>query len=278
MQADIPQAEIFGVVSDKMAQMSTNLIIVDNYPINQTQFNSWMKCYPLPLLVLFLEIEDTRERKLGRGRPDDTDVSHTTRKLQFERNTIPIISHMGERVVRLDARKSPRELTQESYKVIRQTFINARINLCDQSLLNVERLTELARLPTKALPFAAGFDIYLTKAIVIPAHKTQVHSVSISVEIPARSVGIIYGRSSISMRGVLTHNGVIDPGYSDSLKIILTNLTSDPIFIDNCLAIAQILIFPIYCPQVVENITLKTGRSGFGSTDKSQDGEIHVCK
>ena len=103
------------------------------------------------------------------------------------------------------------------------------------------RTSELARILTKGSPFSAAYAI-------------AVHSVSISVEIRARSVGIILSRSSIASRGVLIHSGVIDPDAED-LKIIISNLTDDPLFLDNQNAVVQILI--------LLSETTRTGRDGF---------------
>lgn len=253
LDADIPECEIFSIISNQLTKNTTNLVIVDNYPLNRYQLDIWIKCYPLPILVFFLDMEDTKERKKSRGRLDDTDIGYMRRKLQFENDTVPVIDYMKERniVFELDANRTKRELVADAFKIIQRTFIKSNIDFNDRGILTVERHSELARIPTKSSPFSTAYDIYLTKAVIIRPHKTVVHSVSISVEIRARSVGVILSHSSIASRGILIHSGIIDPDAED-LKITISNLTDDTLLLDNQNAVAQIIILPTYCPRVVE--------------------------
>lgn len=266
-ESNIPEDNIFRIVSKKMSSVTTNLTLIDNFPINEIQLDAWLKCYPMPLIVFLLEIAEPRN--LNRGRLDDNPVIQATRKLQFLNQTLPIIGYMEHRqlVIRLDGSKPRRELVQESLNYIRQKFITQNINFCDGTLLITQKQTEASTIPTKKYPFSAGYDISLPKSIIISPHRTEVHSTSVSIELGARTVGIIFNRSSTASRGIHIHSGVIDPCYTDSVKIIISNLTADPVFIDHEVPIAQIIIFPIFCPQIIDAVTIKTPRSGFGSSN-----------
>ena len=59
--------------------------------------------------------------------------------------------------------------------------------------------------------------------MVLEAFKTEAYPIGLLVEVPAQHVGIITARSSISIKGALTHTVIIDLAYSDSVKIILMN-------------------------------------------------------
>lgn len=266
---NIPESEIFQIVADKMGARTTNLILVDNFPINDHQLRAWEKCYDLPIIVFLLTIDDAGPRKLARKRIDDTLVMQATRKLHFHNHTLPLIGYLETRsvVITLDASKLPRQLVQETFQCIRQEFIAKNINFADNSQLIVEKSAESSVIPTKKYPFSGGYDISLTKSIIIGSFKTEVHSLEIFVEIPARCVALICNRSSTASRGLHVHNGIVDTGYSGSLKLILTNLTSDFLFIDHEIPIAQILLLPILCPHIVEASTIKTTRGGFGSSN-----------
>ena len=266
---DISESEIFSIVSTQISESKTNLILIDNFPINKQQLQIWEGCYSAPAIVFVLEISDTKERSAKRGRIDDTDIIHTRRRLQFENDVIPIIQYMElqTQVVRLNAEKPPKELIQDAFKSIRESFTNQGKNFCDHSILKIERHSELAKTPTKAYPFSGGHDLYLTKSIIICAHKTLVHSTELSVEIRGRTIGVIYNRSSTATRGIHIHSGIIDVAYSQPLKLIITNLTDDTVFIDNQDPVAQILIFPLFYPKVSEENIIKSDRGGLGSSN-----------
>ena len=68
--------------------------------------------------------------------------------------------------------------------------------------------------------------------------------------------------------GVLVHQGLIDAGFSDNLKIILTNLTGDRTFINKVNAVAQLIILSVKSPTIVPGTPLQTDHHGFGSTSK----------
>ena len=261
INTDIPQSEIFGIVSDRMSRVSTNTIIVDNYPINDEQLKNWESCYALPLVIFLLEIKDANHRKINRGRIDDTDKELSQkRKLQFQEKTLPMIEYLSQRVFvsKLDANKTPMVLVQEALTIIQNSLSNFRVNLCDQTILKVERHSLFAKVPKKSSPFSAGIDIFLTRPAVIPGYKTERHSIFISLGITARTVGTILPKSSVSAKGILVHNGVIDPFYPDSLNIIISNLNSEAISIDENNAVAQLLILPVFCPKIIESATIKS--------------------
>lgn len=269
----IPEKEIFSIVSTRLESTSTNLVLIDNYPINRGQLDRWLKRFPPPKLVLYLETTDkvVEARRGKRGRFDDTDISYVSRKLKFEEETLPMIQYLGDKVIKLDACKLPRELLEDAYKAIRDTFLKLRLNYCDGTSLNVERRSDVAKLPAKRLPFSAGYDLYLTESALIPGYKTVVQSTHLSVEIPGRTVGLLSGRSSTSVKGLLVHPGILDTGFSESVKIIISNLTSENIFIEKQTAVAQVTFLPIFCPEVIEQTTVKPGRSGLGSTNHVSD-------
>ena len=269
LENNVPESDIFGIVSKKMSSLTTNLVLVDNFPINDIQLKAWDKCYNSPIIVFVLEIDDPGPRKLVRRRMDDTLVLQATRKLYYHTNTIPIIGYLESRclVVRLDASKPPRELVQETFRCIRQEFIAKNIIFSDNTHLIVQKTAESTIIPTKKYPFSAGYDINITQSIIIAGHKTELHSLEILVEVPARCIALICNRSSTAIRGLHIHTGIVDPGYSGAVKVIITNLTPDFLYIDHQIPIAQILILPILCPQIIEDITIKTGRGAFGSSN-----------
>lgn len=271
-QFDIPDTEIFELIKTQIINPATNLIIVDNYPINKPQLDSWYRVFTPPQIVLNLKAteEVLTSRRTERGRFDDNEIHISFRTHQYNYDTIPVITYMEDQtsVYSLDGSTTPRKVLAAAYKHIRNKFIELKDTYKDSTVLNIERYSNTSRIPTKAYPFSAGFDIYLETSIIIPPHKTETHAIGISVNIPARSVGFITARSSTSTQGILIHSGIVDPSYSDELRVIISNITEAPIFVDHEKAIAQILLLPNYCPHITESATLKIGRGSFGSSNK----------
>ena len=267
---EIPDSKVFEIIHDQLTKRHTNLVLIDDFPFNKNQYKTWLELYPFPICVLHLEDgQNGQNRKLKRGRKDDSEIHTTIRKLRFENEIFPILEHLKHKnlLYHINTSEPPRKCIETAYKIIRNIFMEFHISFCDISKLIVEKHNELAQIPIKKYPFSAGYDVNLIEPIVLQAHKTSVNSIGLSVELGARTVAIVFGRSSIASRGVLVHPGIIDPAYSQDLKIILTNLTAEDIFLDTVDPVAQLLILPTLTPEIIEAVTLKVGRGGFGSSN-----------
>ena len=66
----------------------------------------------------------------------------------------------------------------------------------------VKKLLDGAQIPTKGNPSDAGYDLYSTEKVAIPAGLTVLVSTGISMEIPRGYVGLIWDRSSMGVRGI----------------------------------------------------------------------------
>ena len=124
--------------------------------------------------------------------------------------------------------------------------------------------------PLKAHKADAGFDLFSPKEIVIEANSVNKINTGVHVAIPEGYVGLVLGRSSFGVAGVVTHTGVIDSGYTGQISVVLTSKYSDHICAGN--KIAQLVIVPLPEIKLVEGdvTALKTerGTGGFGSTGR----------
>lgn len=131
----------------------------------------------------------------------------------------------------------------------------------------------------------AGFDFYTpTKAIVSGAKgrvsidgglDIRLGSVTIDtgvhVEIPKGYVGFIKSKSGLNVNHGLTAEGVIDSGYTGSIRVKLYNHTEKPYIFERGDKIAQLVILPIITPElelVDELEQTERGDGGFGSTGR----------
>lgn len=140
--------------------------------------------------------------------------------------------------------------------------------------LNIKRLTETAKIPTRGSDMAAGYDLYADTdtQIAIPPHETVMVSTGITIEIPEGYFGAIYARSGMaSKRGLRPANcvGVVDPDYRGAWMIAVHNDTDEVRTIEAGERIAQMVVMPylsVEFEEVDELSETKRGIGGFGST------------
>jgi len=119
----------------------------------------------------------------------------------------------------------------------------------------------------------AGYDLRATeKRVLYPNMRIQV-STGIFVAIPEGYVGIIKDRSSMALKGIRTHGGVIDSSYRGELIVMLSNLSEGVLFIEKGERVAQLLIVPCITPELEEVSFAELGKTergsdGFGSTGR----------
>ena len=138
--------------------------------------------------------------------------------------------------------------------------------------LKVKRLTETAILPEKAHQGDLGYDVFADEDVLIPAGKYKLVSTGISITSSNGKYGfIIKDRSSIAVKGLFTHAGVIDAGYTGEIKVLFHNNSSTAIKIEQGDKIAQLVptkVVNFEVEEVDELYETKRGKNGFGSTGK----------
>ena len=79
-------------------------------------------------------------------------------------------------------------------------------------------------------------------------------STGVAMAIPKGYAGLIWDRSSMGVKGIHRHAGVIDSGYRGEVKVCLHNTTNEPYDIELGDRVAQILIqkIPLFRIQEVE--------------------------
>lgn len=125
--------------------------------------------------------------------------------------------------------------------------------------VQVQKLTDSARVPTYAHTTDACADLYADETVILAPGETKLISTGIAIAIPIGYVVHIYPRSSIGAKTPLRLSnsvGVIDSGYRDEIKIIYTNTGIEPYTIEKGSRIAQMSIdlSPIARFEVVENV------------------------
>lgn len=144
-------------------------------------------------------------------------------------------------------------------------------NLSPMKLL-VKRIHDQAKLPTKATPFAAGYDLCSVVSVTIQPKDKALIDTGLQIAIPTGYYGRIAPRSGLTHKHFIDVGaGVIDADYRGNLGIILFNFGSNPFEINPGDRIAQLIIEKIGEPEVIdvqdsELPLTNRGADGFGST------------
>lgn len=136
-------------------------------------------------------------------------------------------------------------------------------------------LREGAKVPLRATEYSAGMDLSacLTEDMVIPPHEIRLIPTGLAAALDVTDAMLmICARSGLSTKhGIAMANGVgiVDSDYRGELCVPLINQSDVPFTVTDGLRIAQLIVVPVYLPQILTADTLpetKRGTGGFGST------------
>ena len=140
--------------------------------------------------------------------------------------------------------------------------------------LLIKKLNEKATIPKRQTEFSAGYDLCSAEDIVVKVGETaKVHTgISTEIEGDRNVVLLIYARSSMATKfGLAPANcvGVVDWDYRGEIIVALHNSGKEDYEIKCGDRIAQLVVAPIFTPEVEEVTDLsdtERGAGGFGST------------
>ena len=142
--------------------------------------------------------------------------------------------------------------------------------------IEIKKLKESAKIPTRGSKYAAGYDLYacIEKSVQIMPHTTEKIGTGLSIAVPNGYFGAIFARSGLAAKeGIRPANcvGVADSDYRGEYIVALHNDTDTPRIIEPQERIAQLVVMPFLEADFKEVTELsKTERAdgGFGSTGK----------
>ena len=130
-------------------------------------------------------------------------------------------------------------------------------------------------LPTRAHEADAGYDLYSPVDTVVRPYRGTVIDTGAHVEIPKGYCGLVKSRSGMNINRVLICEGVIDSGYTGSIRVKLRNAVGesrgDWQEIHRGDRIAQLVIVPVFTPDlelVYSMDDTERGSNGFGSSGR----------
>lgn len=128
-----------------------------------------------------------------------------------------------------------------------------------------------AYMPEKAHNVDAGFDIRTPIAVDVEECDNSVIDTGVHIEIPEGYVGFLKSKSGLNVKYNLTGEGVIDCGYTGSIKVKLYNSGMNPHKFRRGDKIIQLVILPIPEVNLIQVDKLddaERGDNGFGSTGR----------
>lgn len=132
-------------------------------------------------------------------------------------------------------------------------------------------LDDGAYLPTRAHEADAGYDLYAMEAWTIFPGKSHVFDTGVHAQIPNGCCGLIVSKSGLNVNHGIISDGLIDCGYTGSIRVKLYNHGCNPVSIEVGQKISQLVILPIITPDVelvTELEPTERGAGGFGSSGK----------
>ena len=129
-----------------------------------------------------------------------------------------------------------------------------------------------AIMPTRAHESDAGYDLYCKDArkLIMPG-AAVVFDTGVHVQLPKGTAGLLVSKSGLNVNHGILSTGLIDAGYTGSIKVKLYNHSNHEYLISHGDKISQLVIINISTPELELADTLNStdrGDSGFGSTGK----------
>lgn len=138
------------------------------------------------------------------------------------------------------------------------------------------KLDDGAFMPYRAHEEDAGYDIMTPKDVLLHGMVSNscgmvTIDTGVHVEIPQGYVGILKSKSGLNVNHNITGTGVIDAGYTGSIKVKLYNHGCQAHKFKRGDKIIQLVIYPIYTPnlEIVDELEeTERGNNGFGSSGR----------
>lgn len=132
-------------------------------------------------------------------------------------------------------------------------------------------LDDGAKLPVRAHKTDAGADLCCMEDVTIEPSDSALIDTGVHVQLPHNTVGMLKSKSGLNCMAAMTTTGVIDEGYTGSIKVRVYNHGSYPKEFKAGDKVTQLVVMPVLYPNYFEVDEIdggERGDAGFGSTGK----------
>ena len=133
------------------------------------------------------------------------------------------------------------------------------------------KLDNGAYMPERAHEADAGYDLCSPIKTILYAMESVVIDTGVHIQIPRGFAGALKSKSGLNVNHDIVGEGLIDSGYTGSIRVKLYNHGTERYVIEVGDKISQLVIFPIHTPDLVlveELEETDRGNNGFGSTGR----------
>lgn len=138
--------------------------------------------------------------------------------------------------------------------------------------LRFKKLHENAVLPERTHHDDAGLDLCSLQEVTLQPGERKALGTGIAMAIPSGYVGLIWDKSSVPFKyGVKTMGGVVDAQYRGEVKVLMINLSQEPVTFTVGQKLAQMVIQKVELLPVQEVSDLsetERGERGFGNHEQ----------
>ena len=129
-----------------------------------------------------------------------------------------------------------------------------------------------AFMPVRGHKDDAGLDLLTPISFGIMPGESATIDTGVHVEIQPGLVGMLKSKSGLNVKFGITSEGVIDAGYTGSIRAKLYNHGDSPVVFSRGDKITQLVILPVYIPDELHVVAsfdkTERGDGGFGSTGR----------
>lgn len=133
------------------------------------------------------------------------------------------------------------------------------------------KLDNGAYMPERAHATDAGADLRTPHDVIVEARGSVVIDTGVHIELPPNTVGMLKSKSGLNVKHGITSEGVIDVGYTGSIRVKLYNHSDKPYEVKAGDKISQLVVMPILIPsfELADELEdTERGNGGFGSTGR----------
>lgn len=132
-------------------------------------------------------------------------------------------------------------------------------------------LDDGAYTPIRAHRDDAGLDLRSPVDVVVKSLDSATIDTGVHVRIPENCAGLMVSKSGLNVNHDITSTGLIDSGYTGSIRVKLYNHGLEDYQVHKGDKISQLVVFPVLLPDMVLVNDLgesDRGDNGFGSSGK----------
>ena len=133
------------------------------------------------------------------------------------------------------------------------------------------KLDKGAYMPTRAHSTDAGLDLRAMFGQIVPAKESATFDTGVHIQLPPGTAGLLVSKSGLNVNHDITSTGLIDEGYTGSIRVKLYNHGGYDYHVKRGDKIGQLVILPVIKPEL-ETVEIleetERGAGGFGSTGR----------